>query len=82
MINQIPFTEIDIKVIHRSVHATWPADGFKTHESFDEWLRKTHINQALQPYLWGSLPRAVRIATCATGMWETFGIFCSANADN
>ena len=53
MINQIFFTEIDIKVIHRSVHATWPADGFKTHESFDEWLRKTHINQALQPYLWG-----------------------------
>lgn len=53
MINQIPFTEIDIKAIKHSVETSWPADGFKTRESFDDWLRKAHINLALRPFLWG-----------------------------
>lgn len=52
MINQIPFSEIDVKSIRHAVHTTWPTGGFSTRESFDDWLRKTHINPALQPYLW------------------------------
>lgn len=53
MINQISFTEIDIKTILHVVRAAWPDDGYKTHEIFDHWLSKTNINPALRPYLWG-----------------------------
>ena len=53
MTNQITFAEIDIKVIRHAVHTMWPAGGFKTRERFNDWLSKTHVNSALQPYLWG-----------------------------
>lgn len=47
------FTEIEIKAIMHAVRAAWPKHGYNTHESFNDWLRKTHIKPALRPYLWG-----------------------------
>ncbi len=53
MIKQVNFSANDLKVIKETAFAKWPDDGFPTRDSFEGWLRKTHINSTLKPYLWG-----------------------------
>jgi hypothetical protein len=53
MIKQVNFSANDLKVIKETAFTKWPENGFPNREAFENWLRKTHINLALKPYLWG-----------------------------
>lgn len=53
MIKQVNFSADDLKVVKEIAFTKWPDDGFPTHDVFEDWLRKTHINPTLKPYLWG-----------------------------
>lgn len=53
MIKQVNFSANDLKVIKETAFTKWPDGGFPTRDIFEDWLRKSHINHALKPYLWG-----------------------------
>lgn len=53
MIKQVNFCANDLKLIKETALTKWPDGGFPTRDVFEDWLRKTHINPTLKPYLWG-----------------------------
>lgn len=53
MIKQTNFSASDLTEIKETAFARWPENGFPNREVFENWLRKTHINPTLKPYLWG-----------------------------